>query len=181
MKFNALRKGLSLLATFVILAGFSGPFSLYRPNFGPVGEDHRPVLEAAWAQSEFGDGAMWKICVRASDPDGDLDKVFITIDQLGGTYPGEFIIVPESQRKTTNGAVLFWAYVKGFSTSPIICGTAQIHVEDRAGNMSDSRTIEFTVLLIGPKDKGDLPPGFKRNVILGQMDFPLQSGEDLGS
>ncbi len=181
MKINKFRKQTMILTAFLFLAGCGGPVYFIRPNVGPVGEIHRPTLEAVWAQPEFGDGALWKIYVRASDPDGDLDKVFIAFDQLGGTYPGEHLIIPPSQRKRMNGAVLVWAYVKGFSADPSIHGTTYIHVEDRAGNISDSKTFEFTVLAVGPGDKGEAPPSFEKNVSLGQVDFPIQSNEDLGS
>ena len=181
MKINKLRKQTVIVATFFSLAGCGGPMYVIRPNVGPVGEKPRPTLEAVWAQSEFGDGALWRIYVRANDPDGDLDKVFISFDQLGGTHPGEHLIIPPSQRKRMNGAVLIMARVKGFNTDPSIHGSTYIHVEDRAGNISNSKTFEFTILAIGPGDIGEAPPSFEKNVSLGQAGFPIRSYEDLGS
>jgi hypothetical protein len=80
-----------------------------------------------------------------------------------------------------NGAVLVWAYVKGFNADPSIHGSTYIHVEDRAGNISNGKTFEFTILVVGPGDKGEAPPSFEKKVSLGQVDFPIQSNEDLGS
>ncbi len=171
LRIHSHRKILWLLAAAALLSGFT---NLFRPNIGPVGEKHRPTLEAVWAQPEIGDGAFWKIYVRASDPDGDLDKVSVFFGQLGATYPPSTLIVPASQRKGINGAALIWALLNGHGATSTIYGTAEIHVEDRAGNVSNSKTVAFQVLQQELEDKGEPPAGFKRLANLGNLDFPLQ-------
>ncbi len=68
---------------FLLLAGTATDAFPIRPREGPVGEEHRPVVEAIAAQNEIGNGYLWKIYVRASDPDGDLDKIQVMFSQLG--------------------------------------------------------------------------------------------------
>ncbi len=161
-----------LLAAALLLAGcaeFAQNF--YRPNEGPVGEKHAPVLKAVWAQDEIGNGASWRIYVRAQDPDGDLDKVYVTFHQPGAIWPQEFVILPQSQRRQANGSVLFWVDMKSLAAT--IWAEAHVVVEDRAGNMSEVRKIEFAVVSMEKEDASAPPLGFEGGVHLGQMEFPL--------
>ena len=163
----------AIFAIFLFLAGCAEMAENFiRPNEGPVGPKHAPVLEAVYAQPEIGDGSNWKVYVRASDPDGDLDKIFIGFQQPGAWWAPQFLILPKSQRKELNGAVFYWATVRGSGYANTIYASAQIHVEDRAGNRSETRAIQFVVLQDGTKDKNQPPAGFKK-VVVGQMDFPL--------
>jgi len=152
----------------------AGCAEFYRPETGPRGEAHRPVLEAVWAQPEIGEREFWRIYVRASDPDGDLDAVFITFDQHGATYAGELLILPASQRRRANGAVEVYTDMKDGSGGLAVYGTARVHVLDRAGNRSEAKTFSFAVLGSPRADAGAPPQGFERGVTLGRAEFPLR-------
>ena len=168
------RCGAALAAAVFLLAGCAElAQNLYRPDEGPIGEKHAPVLDAVWAQREIGEGDLWKIYVRASDPDGDLDKVFVGFDQPGALWQPDFLILPKSQRKRMNGAVLFWTYVPHLNET--IYAQARVMVQDRAGNMSEFRSLEFELLLSEKKDADKPPAQFKDWVLIGQLDFPLRA------
>ncbi len=169
------RAGAAWVALSLLLAGCA-EYEFYRPNMGPVGERHRPALEAVWAQSEIGYSQLWRIYVRATDPDADLDKVWVTFSRYGGTYPGEFLILPAAQRRQTNGYVQVWVRMRGESglREPFLPARAQVRVEDRAGNMSDARAFEFTVVNGMAPDKGQPPDGFAREAKLGELRFTIE-------
>jgi hypothetical protein len=161
-----------VLASLAALGGCAG---FYRPQEGPVGDAHRPRLEAVWAQPEIGFGEMWRIYVRAADPDGDLDKVWVTFTRFGATYPGTFVYLPEGQHRLANGYIQMWARPRGglnFGEMPIYA-RAEVRVEDRAGNQSGA--LSFAFALIGqPVGAGSPPPaGFAREARLTDMEMHM--------
>lgn len=166
-------RGFAIFSIALLLAGCAEMAENFiRPNEGPVGQKHAPTLEAVYAQPEIGDGNNWRVYVRATDPDGDLDKIFIGFQQPGAWWAPQFMILPKSQRKELNGAVFYWASLQGGGHSTTVYASVHIYVEDRAGNRSGARSIEFAVLQDGTKDKNQPPAGFKK-IVIGQMDFPL--------
>ncbi len=146
---------------------------------GPVGEKHRPVIRAIAAQNEIGIGHLWKIYIHATDPDGDIDQIYVYFAQPGGSYTS-IPLVLRRPVKEINGAVLTWTTLagSGFQMGAIYA-SAEIRVEDRAGNISEPKTIEFTLDSFGPKDKFVPPPPFVKDLVYGQVDFPIQSEDDL--
>ncbi len=167
-------------ATTVLLISGCGPGGfILPPREGPVGEKHRPVIRAIAAQNEIGIGYLWKIYIHATDPDGDIDKIYVSFAQLGGSYPSLPLVLSQPM-KEINGAVLTWTTLdgSGFQMGAIYA-SAEIRVEDRAGNMSESKAIEFTLGSFGPGDKFVPPPPFNKNLVYGQVHFPIQSDNDL--
>ena len=168
-------------AAIIIWAGTvsSGFGFLLPPREGPVGEEHRPVIRALAAQSEIGIGNLWKIYIRATDPDGDIDQIYVYFAQPGGSYTS-IPLVLRPPVKELNGAVLTWTTLagSGFQMGDIYA-SAEIRVEDRAGNMSEPKTIEFTLGSFGPEDKFVPSPPFVKDIVYGQVDFPIQSEDDL--
>jgi len=84
------------------------------------------------------------------------------------------IIMQEKKSKTLNGALLVWVRPNGGGSNTIYA-TADIRVEDRAGNFSKPRILEFEVQTFGPLDTFIPPAGFDAATHLGQADFPLQT------
>ena len=168
-------------AAIIIWAGtVSAGFGFFLPQQeGPVGEKHRPVIRALAAQSEIGIGQLWKIYIHATDPDGDVDKIYVYFAQHGDSYTS-LPLVLRRPMKELNGAVLTWTALAGTGfQSGAIYASADIVLEDRAGNMSEPKTIEFTLDSFGPKDRFVPPPPFVKDIVYGQVDFPIQSEDDV--
>ena len=161
-------------ALFFLAAGSAFAFFpfILPPREGPVGKKHEPVIEAIAAQTEIRNGYHWKIYIRASDPDGDMDRIQVSFGQLGvGTYPPD-LLVQKKAVGNLNGAILVWAWLRGGDAGTIYA-TVEIIVEDRAGNISEAKTMEFEVQTFGPEDTFVPPPGFNPSNVLGTADFPL--------
>ncbi|MBI3128428.1 MAG: hypothetical protein HYZ11_12550 [Candidatus Tectomicrobia bacterium] len=158
--------------TLVCLAALGGCTGFYRSPEGPIGEGHRPTLEAVWAEETAGFSNLWRIYIRASDPDGDLDKVWVTFRRFGGTYPGTFVMLSQPQG-AANGYIRLWVRPRG-ATDTVelpIHAAAEISVGDRAGNQSLTRVISFTIAH-GPVPEGSVPPaGFARDNMLAEMNM----------
>ncbi len=176
-------RSMVLGATIFLLAAGSAkaflPFIL-PPQEGPVGKAHEPVIEAVSAQKEIGIGELWKIYIRASDPDGDVDKIYVSFSQLGDDYISLPLLLDRPMKKI-QGSVLTWTTLASSSTQTgVIYGTAEVWVEDRAGNTSNSKKFEFILDPFGPRDKFVPPPALATGPVFGQVDFPIRSEDDLG-
>ncbi len=150
------------------------------PEEGPVGKQHEPTVQAIAAQTEIRDGAFWKIYVKATDPDGDLDKIMVTFGQLGASVYSPDILYQDKRTKTLNGHILVWARLNGGGATDTIYATVEITAIDRAGNISDSKTMEFEVQQFGPNDSFVPPPIFDASNRIGQSEFPLESDDLVG-
>jgi hypothetical protein len=175
-------RSVALSGILLFLAGttaFASGFIL-GPAEGPLGDKHRPIVEAIEAQKEIGDGNLWKIYIRASDPDGDLDKLHVTFSQPGtGSYSPD-LLVQKTKMKSLNGFVLVWAKLQGGGSTSAIYGDVEIRAEDRAGNMSAPKKLEFTLSQFGGEDRFIPASGFDTGNNLGQADFPLETETDIG-
>ncbi len=147
-----------------ILAGCAHPAS------GPVGETHRPRLEAVWAQPAFAYGHRWKIYIRASDPDGDLDKAWFSFSGYAAVATVRFL---EGKTKRANGYVETQVdLIGGHPKISNKTGDLSIVVEDQAGNVSPSKSLDFNVYEGGETERTNPPEGFAVSIKLGEFDFP---------
>jgi|TARA_B100000315_G_scaffold250571_1_gene283617 hypothetical protein len=180
---TALRSSVLGAAIFLLAAGSAKAFLpfILPPQEGPVGKAHEPVIEAVSAQKEIGIGQLWKIYIRASDPDGDVDKIYVSFSQLGVSYIALPLLLDRPVKKI-QGAVLTWTTLASTSTQTgVIYASAEVRVEDRAGNVSDSKTFEFILDPYGPKDKFAPPAALAEGPVYGQVDFPIRSEDELGT
>lgn len=174
-------KSIFLGATFIFLAAITAKAFLLPPTEGPVGKAHEPVLEVMTAQAEIRNGETWKIYIRATDPDGDLDKIQVTFGQSGvGPYSPDTLYF-DKKAASLSGAISVWAYLKGgWGGDETIHGTVEVLVADRAGNVGNAKIMNFEVQTFGPKDTFTPPSGINTNIDLGQVEFPLQGDFDGG-
>ncbi|KPK89516.1 MAG: hypothetical protein AMJ94_11895, partial [Deltaproteobacteria bacterium SM23_61] len=55
-----------------------------------------PVITASFASPELSPGDTWKVYLKASDPDGDMESIVAVVDQTGlGSYPLSFTKLKE--------------------------------------------------------------------------------------
>jgi hypothetical protein len=164
----------ALVAAILVWAGStpSGFGFLLPPREGPVGEKHRPIVEAIAAQNDIREGSLWKIYLRASDPDGDLDKIFVSFSQLGADFTPD-LLPQKTKVQVMNGYILVWAKLEGGAATSDIYGQVDIRVEDRAGNYSEPKIMSFTLGQYGQADRFVPPAEFNSTNSLGQAEFPL--------
>ncbi len=173
-KWNA---GLSVIAgalflSFAPLFANTASGAFLPPREGPTGKKHRPVIEAIAAQNEIAEGHMYKVYLRASDPDGDLDKIHIAISQAAGEITNSLL----THKKTgkLNGYIAVWARLVGIDRQTSnIEAEVEIRVEDRAGNMSAPKKIDFIVGDFRKEDTFKPPSAFNARNKLGQAEFEL--------
>jgi len=174
-----IRRFIVAAASLLIVSGCGLNGFILPPREGPVGKKHQPVIRAIAAQTEISIGHLWKIYIHATDPDGDIDQIYVSFAQPGDSYPS-LPLVLSRPLKEINGAVLIWTTLAGTGFQMgAIYASAEIRVEDRAGNMSEPKTIEFTLGSFDPEDKFVPPPPFAKDIVYGQVEFPIQSEDDV--
>ncbi len=155
-------------ASFLILSGCVSALE------GPVGKKHQPVIQAVAAQNEIGTDYPWKIYIHATDPNGDMDKIYVTFEQTSGMYSGYPLVLSQPVLEI-NGAVMTMTQLDGTGFhSGELSASVEIRVEDRAGNMSEPKSISFRVGPYGPEDKFTPPPPMNKDIVYGQVHFPIR-------
>jgi hypothetical protein len=123
-----------------------------------------PVITASFASQELRPGDNWKIYLKASDPDGDMESVVAVVDQKGvGSYPLSFTKLKEGNGKELSGYVFLntsgpygdsWLYSYSL--------TITIQMKDKAGHYS--QPVVFPVSFDLRYTQQSPPPGtFEEN------------------
>src|SRR4030042_15934 len=59
-----------------------------------------PIITHTFAVDRGHYGYIWKIYIEAEDPDGDMNKIAVVVDQMGyGHYPTDWIILKPQYRE----------------------------------------------------------------------------------
>lgn len=111
-------------------------------------------------------GCIWQIYIEAEDPDGDMDRISVEVDQVNyGHYPTERIKIKPQHRKHLTGFLQWNTYSSKASYLPE--GTqisVKISIFDQAGKKSNEVIIPFT-FGSGVIKRHQLPAPFdKRNI-----------------
>lgn len=128
-----------------------------------------PVITHAFAVDKGHYGSIWKIYIEAEDPDGDMDKIAVVVNQLGyGSYPTDWITLKPQYREHFIGYLQWNTFSSKASQLPEWTRiTVRVSVFDKAGNESNEAVFPFTFesgvknraedQLPAPFDWGNLP------------------------
>jgi hypothetical protein len=158
---NILKKSLfiSLILSMML-------FGVHHGVAQPKPLTHPPTIIHSYATEKGYFGSIWKVYLSAEDPDGDMLKIAITVDQLGyGHYPTDWVYLKPNQQKQFKG-YLQW---NTFSSKTHFLRewtqiTITISIFDKAGNESNIVTFPFEFVSGRPQsihppapfDQGDL-------------------------
>ncbi len=131
-------------------------------------EINAPIITHAFAVDKGRYGSIWKIYIEAEDPDGDMDKIAVTVDQTGyGHYPTEWIFLKPPFREHLLGYLQWNTFSSKASNLPEWTQvTVKVSIFDKAGNESNQVVFPFTFesgledqkyQLPAPFDKGNIP------------------------
>ncbi len=118
-----------------------------------------PIITHAFAVDKGHYGDIWKIYIETEDPDGDMDKIAVVVDQTGyGHYPTEWIFLKPEFGKHLMGYLQWNTFSSKTSILPEGTQiTVKVSVLDKAGNESNQVVFPFT-FESGSRNQGDLPP-----------------------
>ena len=128
-----------------------------------ISKTQAPIITQVFAVDKGPYGDIWKIYIEAEDPDGDMDKISVGVNQLGyGHYPTDWITIKPQHRKHLIG-FLQWNTIS--SKASYLPEWTQIFVKvsifDKAGNESNEVLVPFT-FESGAKNQYQLPPPFNK-------------------
>ncbi len=131
-----IKKVIPVLSVVLLLAGCA---SMQANQGNPQAASARPVITQAFAAPEMRTGDAWKIYINASDPNGDMEYVVATVDQLGrgGGYPPSYTRIKSGGRQQLSGYVYLNTannVQQGLNFTNLVM---TVQIKDRNGNMSN--------------------------------------------
>lgn len=159
-----------LLIVGILLMVHSSGWSENKPKGKP------PVITASFAEERGYYGYVWKIYLEAEDPDGDMSRIAVEVDQIGyGHYPVDWTIVRAPFRKQLRG-FLQW---NTFSSKALYLRewthiSVRVSIVDREGNWSNEVSFPFE-FVSGSPPKIHPPAPFNRENLprLGHIHIDL--------
>ena len=154
-----------LIASFIILVGMvacthMGGMEEKEKTYGK----NPPVIGQSFASDQLMPGDLWKIYLRASDPDGDMHTLFAVVTQSGiGSYPVSITRIKEVNARELSGYLYLdtgGPYSDDFLNNQEL--TVTIQIKDKAGHTSQSVTLSA---MVSNLQKMKSPPAgvFKEN------------------
>jgi hypothetical protein len=137
-----------------------------------------PVIEQSFAPDRLNPGDQWRIYIRASDPDGDMETIIAVVEQVGlGSYPVSLTDIKEENGKELSGYV--YLNTGGTSGSNFLFDqklTVSIQIRDKAEHTSNSVT--HSVVFLGRQTQKSPPAGVFKEKDLGPIMISLRPGGD---
>ncbi len=176
---KASRKGFLVLAAGLLAVSLSGlDLEAVAQTKGSP-----PVITSSWAQDRIRQGEDWRIYLSATDPDGDMTRIYCRIDQSGGQiYRPDIVSVKKGMEGSLNGYLVLRTYSQQdfFGVSL----TLTVIIADRAGN--ESKPVVFPLSFNGepmkspPLEKvsADLAKGLNQRI--GYIGIDLIRRERIG-
>jgi len=105
-----------------------------------------PIITRTFAADRGHYGYIWKIYIEAEDPDGDMNKIAVVVNQMGyGHDPTDWIILKPQYREHFIGYLQWNTFSSKASFLPEWTRiTMRVSIFDKAGNESNEVVFPFT-------------------------------------
>ena len=95
-----------------------------------------PVITETYASKKMNPWDTWKVYLKASDPDGDMESIVATVHMVGsGTHPVSFTRIQDGNRKELSGFVSL-STPSGEAWLNSLTLTLTVQIKDRAGHLA---------------------------------------------
>jgi hypothetical protein len=98
------RKTLALFVAIVLAMGWA----MFQPEAAQTAAEGKtpPVIVQSFASKELRPGDVWKVYLKASDPEGQMKYIFATVSQPGANaYPVSIIRIKGENQKELSGYI----------------------------------------------------------------------------
>jgi hypothetical protein len=166
MKTKLIVSVLSLMGLAVL--GCSEGMMAAKPSGPP------PVITDFYCVNQGVYGFPIKIYLAAEDPDGDMERIAVSVNQVGyGPYDTDWsYLKPQNQKKFAG--YLMWDTGMGMNLPEWTKITINLSIFDKAGNQSNAVILPYTFAMGGATNL-PMPPVFKQGIVprLGYVDINL--------
>jgi hypothetical protein len=170
-----IRKILVLFVAFILAIGWT----MVEPRAAQTPAEGKgiPVITQSFASKELRVGDVWKVYLKASDPDGRMKYIFATISQPGvGTYPVSITRIKDENQKEFSGYI-------SLNTAPIdptqffnFTLTLTVNIEGVGGIFIQAAVFPLS---FQPKAGQERPPeGLFKEQYLGPIMVTLKTSSD---
>ena len=134
-----------------------------------------PVITEAFASKELIPGHTWKVYLKASDPDGDMQYIVSNVYQPGwGDYPLSRTRIKEETRKELDGYIYLNTLIpEGYEFLNFFTIRLTVQIQDKAGHYSNP--VVFPVTFNYRAVQEPAPPGVFKEQDLGPILVNLHS------
>ena len=128
-----------------------------------------PVIDFSWAQDKIRQRDDWRIYISATDPDGDMNKIYFTVDQEGG---GDYRPDISNVKKGMEGKMTGYFVLRTNSPQDLhnLSLTLSVIISDRGGN--ESKPVTFPLTIDGERME-PLPPDRTPSDLAKELDRRL--------
>jgi hypothetical protein len=166
------KKTVALIVAFVLAMGWT----MFNPRAAQSSVDEKgvPVIVQSFASKELRAGDVWKIYLKASDPDGKMKYIFATISQPGvGIYPVSITRIKDENRKEFSGYIyLNTAPAKPFNFFNLTL-TLAVNIQGKGGVFS--QPVYFPLSFSFQPAREAPPEGVFREQNLGPIMIDLRT------
>lgn len=139
-----------------------------------VDQKATPIITQSYASKEVRPGDAWKVYLEASDPNGEMDKIYAVIDQPGVIpYPVSIIKVKKENWKELSGYIFLSTAAPNFPLDGVNL-TLTVQVQDGSGNFSKPAVFPLSINTTSPQEAP--PQGVFKEEELGPISIILKSG-----
>ena len=127
-----IKKTVQVVLVFLLLSGCAA----YQHPGDTTDADHPPVILATYAPEVIRPGSVWRVYLKATDPDGDLKEIVAVMWQTGyGYYPTDITRIKKDDAKEVAG----YLYLNTPPEPTLLSDrfVLTLLVRDRQGNKSE--------------------------------------------
>lgn len=111
------------------------------PGQGAQVPPSKPIIMEGYASPALRLGDTWKIYLKASDPESDMDVIMATIQQPGkGGYPPSYTRIRDGNKRNLSGYI-YWNSSQDMQQGLNFTNfTLTVQIRDKAGSLSNALT-----------------------------------------
>ena len=166
-----------ILAVVVLLLLAMG-WANFEPAAEPAATEGKgiPAIVQSFAPTQMRPGQVWKVYLKASDPDGKMKYIFATISQPGmGTYPVSIIRIKEENGKELSGYIYLNTAPTRLSEFFNRSLTLTVNIQGKGGQFSQPAVFPLS---FQAKPTPEAPPeGVFKEQSLGPIMVTLRTGK----
>jgi hypothetical protein len=138
-------------------------------HISKISNTQAPTITHFFAADKGRYGCIWKIYIQAEDPDADMERIAVIVNQVGyGQYPTDWITLKPRFREHVMGYLQWNTFSSRAVNLPEWTQiTVKISIFDKSGNESNEVVLPFTFesgikneypyQLPAPFDTGNIP------------------------